>query len=1181
MKTTRIYIVGLSAMLVACVNAEIQVQNTSFDQYDAKGRTVGWALTGNFRTSKGEGHNGSSGLVWESKKPCGNLHTAIQRIIGVAPGDMLEFQALVRKDGFKTAANQGSVFSIEMRDANDKWICARYAVMKRDQPNGEWTLVKSSAVVPQNAKNAVIMIYVSGDSYGKVSWDNVVVKRVDAKPVKTVVSSAYQSMAVNGKVSFHAALRISDDFADKSCSAVFVRKNAIGVSERIPAATFSRNGASVEFNVADMAMGSQEISCELCVNGKVIDKASTSFTRVERLPSRLVYIDSHGRCIVQGKPFFPLGIYWNPNEKQLGIVKDSPFNCAIHYEMMTKERLDFCEKVGILTFSSFDRKLFDDDRGKLARHIESVRRHPALLGWYLGDEVEAVKAPYQKEVYDFFRGKDPDHPCYIVQDRTYDLREFADAADVFGLDPYPVSQKSVNTVTKFMRDGMAALFGSKPMWSVPQAFSWQWYRPAMQDIERFPSAAEMRSMNWQHIAGGANGLISFALNSFFYPSNKYDWRPLWAQVVEVNREIARLIPVLLSVEDAPRAAPDSTDMVCRTWVKDGELFLLACNLSEKPLYASAMLSGGDWKVVGTEVGTPATSDGSRRVRFYLNPIGVSLVRLKPRPGIPEPRPVKTDIELHAFYYPGTEQMAEWDLMDRTMPWTKPLLGWYDEGDPDVVDWQIKWAVEHGIGAFCVDWYWHRGVQRLNHWVNAYYRSRFRKYLPWYIMYANHNDPGSHTVADTRRLVKFWCDNYFKTPEYYKIDGVPVVVLWDYRNLGNDFAAEAKANRDEITWDEGLSRALMLMRETAREFGVPGIHFIDVYHGWEDCAPSEILKKAGYDGQTLYGFDKQAYDMGAEYLKPGDNEKRFDFSVVCEAIRRWWENSNRNAAIPFWPFVPTGWDCRPRNFQTPRRVIYGRTPEKFRKMLEDCKAFCRKTGMRRIMIGPVNEWQEGSYVEPNEEYGFAMYDAIRDVFATAPKETYLPNVTPSDLDLGPYDFPPMPRLDTKVWDFSGGDTLGWCRNPYGTPVVRNVDRSLHFIRVGSKYGAIRTRVVPFPAEDWSAVKITMRIDESQVPEWAYKGASRKGFLRWGTVRKPLIESDRTRDIVMFDMSRRAEFSPVADGKWHEYVVNLDGVSGWSGDVDELWLDPYDIFFSQIFIRRIEFVCKKHQDRRETK
>ena len=107
--------------------------------------------------------------------------------------------------------------------------------------------------------------------------------------------------------------------------------------------------------------------------------------------------------------------------------------------------------------------------------------------------------------------------------------------------------------------------------------------------------------------------------------------------------------------------------------------------------------------------------------------------------IPEPQPQKSEIEITAFYYPGTEQMAEWDQVEQTLPGIKPLLGWYDESNPEVIDWQIKWAVEHGISSFCLDWYWNQGDQRLDHWIKSFYKARFRKYLKWYMMWANHNE----------------------------------------------------------------------------------------------------------------------------------------------------------------------------------------------------------------------------------------------------------------------------------------------------------------------------------------------------------------------------------------------------------------------------------------------------------
>ena len=80
--------------------------------------------------------------------------------------------------------------------------------------------------------------------------------------------------------------------------------------------------------------------------------------------------------------------------------------------------------------------------------------------------------------------------------------------------------------------------------------------------------------------------------------------------------------------------------------------------------------------------------------------------------VPEPQPVKSSVEITALYYPGTEHMPEWDMVKQVVPQIRPLLGWYDEGDPANVDWQIKWAVEHGISSFCVCWYWNKGEQRL-------------------------------------------------------------------------------------------------------------------------------------------------------------------------------------------------------------------------------------------------------------------------------------------------------------------------------------------------------------------------------------------------------------------------------------------------------------------------------------
>ena len=191
--------------------------------------------------------------------------------------------------------------------------------------------------------------------------------------------------------------------------------------------------------------------------------------------------------------------------------------------------------------------------------------------------------------------------------------------------------------------------------------------------------------------------------------------------------------------------------------------------------------------------------------------------------VPEPQPVKSDVEITAIYYPGTEQMSEWDVIAGTCPERKPLLGWFDEGNPEAIDWQIKWAVEHGITSFCVDWYWNKGYRRLEHWLKGYYRAKYRGYLKWFMMYANHNQPGSHSTEDQIAVTKYWIDNYFKTPEYYTIDGKPAVCIWDAGNLDRDFIDEAAAKGEKLKPGEGIKRAFAISERMVREAGLPGIY----------------------------------------------------------------------------------------------------------------------------------------------------------------------------------------------------------------------------------------------------------------------------------------------------------------------------------------------------------------------
>ncbi|MBQ3342647.1 MAG: glycoside hydrolase family 99-like domain-containing protein [Kiritimatiellae bacterium] len=527
--------------------------------------------------------------------------------------------------------------------------------------------------------------------------------------------------------------------------------------------------------------------------------------------------------------------------------------------------------------------------------------------------------------------------------------------------------------------------------------------------------------------------------------------------------------------------------------------------------------------------------------------------------VPEPQPVKSAVEITAIYYPGTEHMPEWDMIAQTCPERKPLLGWYDEGNPEVIDWQIKWAVEHGISNFCVDWYWNKGYRRLEHWVKGYYKARYRRYLKWYMMYANHNQPGAHSTADQVAVTKYWIDNYFKTPEYYTIDGKPVVCYWSFSAIDLDFIAEAAANGENLKEGEGIRRAFAISERMAKEAGLPGIHWQLM---WRTTSYDPVFAVArrgeGFSSSISYGFVDDARRLAPKAA----TAEGLTYDMVAEGIPKLWTAKAVQQELPWWLPIPTGWDDRPRSFSR-STVIRDRTPEKFASVCREARAFCEKNGIKHAVIHPINEWQEGSYIEPNGEYGFAMYDAIRDAFCEKPAEGWPKNICPSDVGLGPYDYPPLFRSSVQSWEFADS-VEGWYRQPYGGGELEVRNGCLQFWVTRMNNYNIRQRIAPFDAARYSRFRIRMKV-QPNAKSGDGGDNSRYMRLKWGSAECPIIGND-----LVIDEKRCIANCPVTvDGEFHEYTLGLSENRDWKGMVDELWFEACQIMHARVSIDWMRF------------
>ena len=101
--------------------------------------------------------------------------------------------------------------------------------------------------------------------------------------------------------------------------------------------------------------------------------------------------------------------------------------------------------------------------------------------------------------------------------------------------------------------------------------------------------------------------------------------------------------------------------------------------------------------------------------------------------------------------------------------------------------------------------------------------------------------------------------------------------------------------------------------------------------------------------------------------------------------------SKNYKVPYFPNVTVGWDSSPRTVASDKYdylgypfmpILINDTPEEFEKALRRAKAFLEKRPIETqvLTINAWNEWTEGSYLEPDKQYGYGRLDAIKAVFS---------------------------------------------------------------------------------------------------------------------------------------------------------------------------------------------------------
>ena len=250
---------------------------------------------------------------------------------------------------------------------------------------------------------------------------------------------------------------------------------------------------------------------------------------------RRVWIDRERRCIVDGKPFFPLGFYGGGGHMEL--IGKSPFNTLMLYGAPGRAKLDEARRNGLMVISGVNHfPLTPEGDATLAEYVRSVKDHPALLAWYAFDEAPITEVPRWEKRRDLLEKLDDDHPVWGVMNHPTWTGQQLGMFDVGGADPYPVPNEPLEQCTSWTENVVRRTGRRRAVWMVPQAFNWANYdRP----FGRVPTREELRTMTRLCLDAGATGIIYFKfgdlLNNAKSPSTTFESR--WADLVAVAEEV--------------------------------------------------------------------------------------------------------------------------------------------------------------------------------------------------------------------------------------------------------------------------------------------------------------------------------------------------------------------------------------------------------------------------------------------------------------------------------------------------------------------------------------------------------------------------------------------------------------------------------------------------------------------
>ena len=396
------------------------------------------------------------------------------------------------------------------------------------------------------------------------------------------------------------------------------------------------------------------------------------------------------------------------------------------------------------------------------------------------------------------------------------------------------------------------------------------------------------------------------------------------------------------------------------------------------------------------------------------------------------RPKDEDFNVYAYYFPnsGTQNVdkpwdpvndCEWGLVQRAIPRFEghmqpkvPLWGYENHSDPTVMSNVIETASSYGVDAFIFDWYWYReirlsgkgnGTYLEKELENGFLKATNDDALDFAICWCNHDAAGNKGIYETPEefeiMTDYIIDNYFSKDSYLREDGKLYFGIWDMSAF-----VEMYKNEWGITDIRMAKAALDGFRQKVRDKGLGELYIsameyyvtaVDASAAWPGGIPPFDWNTAlylGVDDVTDYKLTiakDEAYIRYDLDTKGGVYEYSEWSKKQIEAMRKM--KSSYNALnINYVPCLLMGYDVTPRvgpykdwdvtiGVYPQSPVYYNNSPSVVGNYAMNIKKILEENNQDTVYIYAWNEWAEGSYLEPDTQYGYDYLRMVQSVFGS--------------------------------------------------------------------------------------------------------------------------------------------------------------------------------------------------------